>query len=252
MLETISLLGVKVSRVNLQSACRQILQWVSERNSTYVCIAPVSTLVDANRDPNYAKVINAAGMVTPDGMPVVWLAKIKGCSHISRTYGPDLMRLVCKEGQDKGLRHFFYGSSAETLVQLQTCLRDMYPKIEIAGVYAPGFYPQAQQESDQVLSLINESRADVLWVGIGSPKQDFWMSINRPLLNVPVIMGAGAAFDFLSGEKPQAPLWMQRSGLEWLFRLCCEPKRLWRRYLIGNTLFLFYLIRDLFKKNDTP
>ncbi|MBF0489608.1 MAG: WecB/TagA/CpsF family glycosyltransferase [Candidatus Omnitrophica bacterium] len=249
MIETILLLGVKVSRVNLDSASQQIFQWIKEKKQTYVCVAPVATLVDANRDPAYAAVVNAAGMVTPDGMPVVWLARAKGCRDIERTYGPDLMRLVCKQFQQKGLRHFFYGSTEKTLVQLQQSLKEQYLDINIVGVYSPSFQSQAVRESDEVIRLINESKADVLWVGLGSPKQDFWMSMHRPLLDVPVIVGAGAAFDFLSGCKPQAPVWMQRSGLEWVFRLGCEPQRLWRRYLIGNTLFIFYILRDLIKRN---
>jgi N-acetylglucosaminyldiphosphoundecaprenol N-acetyl-beta-D-mannosaminyltransferase len=249
MLKTISLLGIKVSRVNLNLAYNEIIQWIKEKESTYVCIAPVSTLVDAKRDSSYASVINAARMVTPDGMPVVWLAKLKGCKDIQRTYGPDLMRLVCNQGQKHGLRHFFYGSTSETLVQLQQRLKALYPDLIIVGTYSPAFHPKAVQESNEIIRLINDSKADILWVGLGSPKQDFWMSIHRPLLNAPVIVGAGAAFDFLSGVKPQAPRWMQRSGLEWLFRLGCEPKRLWKRYLIGNTLFIGYVLKDLFKKD---
>ena len=249
MMEIILLLGVKISRVTPALAYQQICQWIKDRSKVYVCVAPVSTLVDAKRDPKYAHVINTAGMITPDGMPVVWLAKLKGCSDIVRTYGPDLMHLVCKQGQAQGLRHFFYGSTPATLVQLQQRLSGLYPSLDIVGTYSPPFFSVAQQESDEVIRLINASKADVLWVGLGSPKQDFWMSIHRPLLDVPVIIGAGAAFDFISGCKPQAPRWMRHSGLEWLFRLCCEPKRLWRRYLIGNTLFIFYVLKDLFRKN---
>ncbi len=250
MLKTISLLGVKVSRVNLERAYQQIFQWIKEKKQSYICIAPVSTLVDANGDDQYKVIVNNAGMVTPDGMPVVWLAKSKGCKDIERTYGPDLMHLVCKEGQALGLRHFFYGSTPDTLIQLQNCLKANYPDLNIAGSYAPSFFSKVQKEKEEVILRINESRVDILWVGLGSPKQDFWMSMHRPLLNVPVIVGAGAAFDFLSGMKLQAPCWMQKSGLEWFFRLCCEPKRLWRRYLIGNTLFILYILRDLFKKDQ--
>jgi N-acetylglucosaminyldiphosphoundecaprenol N-acetyl-beta-D-mannosaminyltransferase len=250
MLETISLLGVMVSRVNPHSACKQILQWIKEKQRIYVCVAPVSTLVDCQRIAGYRKIINQAAMVTPDGVPVVWLAQLKGAKGIARTYGPDLMRLTCDLGQNLGLRHFFYGGTPQTLIQLQNCLRAMYPKIEITGVYAPGFYSQVQQESDEVLRLINESRSDILWIGLGSPKQDFWMNIHRSLLNVPVMIGSGAAFDFISGVKPEAPRWMQRTGLGWFFRLCSEPKRLWRRYLIGNTLFVYYVIKDLFSRKQ--
>ncbi len=247
MLKTISLLGVSVSRVSPVLAARQICRWVAQEYHTYVCVAPVSTLVDAQRDPQYRAAVNASGMVTPDGMPVVWLARAKGCKDINRTYGADLMQEVCKQGQKIGLRHFFYGSTVGTLEKLEQRLTAMYPRLLIAGSYAPPHRNGLWAENQEVIGRINDSGADILWVGLGSPKQDFWMQNHRPLLDVPVIVGAGAAFDFLSGTKPQAPRWMQKSGLEWLFRLLCEPRRLWKRYLVGNSLFIYYVIKDCFK-----
>jgi len=244
MLKTISLLGVPISRVNPVFAAGQICQWVAQRNRTYVCVAPVSTLVEAEQNPQYMKVLLAAGMVTPDGMPVVWLARAQGCKDIARTYGPDLMQEVCKQGEPIGLRHFFYGSSDATLEKLQQRLKSSYPKLVIAGSFAPGFQDDFAFKDQEAVSRINGTQADILWVGLGSPKQDFWMQNHRPLLDVPVIVGAGAAFDFLSGVKPQAPRWMQNSGLEWLFRLICEPRRLWKRYLVGNSLFIYYVLKD--------
>jgi len=249
MLKIISLLGVNVSRVNPVLAVQQICEWVEQKQRTYVCVAPVSTLVDAQHDPKYMKVVNAAGMVTPDGMPIVWLAKSKGCQEMARTYGPDLLLQVCNHGQDIGLRHFFYGATEETLRKLQQKLLEAYPKMLVAGAYAPPFSPQVWPEDKQVIDRINSAAVDIIWVGLGSPKQDFWMQLHRPLLNAPVIIGAGAAFDFCAGVKPQAPRWMQDCGLEWFFRLCCEPGRLWKRYLIGNSLFLFYLLKDSFRKS---
>jgi len=248
MLKIISLLGVNVSCVNPDLAIRQIYEWVGHKQRTYICVAPVATLVDARRDPKYLEVVNAAGMVTPDGMPVVWLAQSKGCKDIARTYGPDLMLEVCNQGQDLGLRHFFYGGTEDTLQKLKQKLLHAYPRMLVAGSHSPPFHDQVWQEEKEVTDRINSSAADIVWVGLGSPKQDFWMHLHRPLLNAPVIIGAGAAFDFCSGVKPQAPRWMQGCGLEWFFRLCCEPGRLWKRYLIGNSLFLIYLIKDLFKK----
>lgn len=248
MLKTISLLGVNVSRVNPVLALRQIFEWVEQKKRTYVCVAPVATLVDARRDGQYLAVVNEAGMVTPDGIPVVWLARARGCKDIERTYGPDLMLEACKKGQDLGLRHFFYGGTEDTLQKLQQRLLAAYPKIIVAGSYAPPFRPEVWQEEKGIIDRINDSVADIVWVGLGSPKQDLWMHVHRPLLNASVIVGAGAAFDFCSGVKPQAPRWMRPLGLEWFFRLCCEPGRLWKRYLIGNSLFLIYLIQDSFKK----
>ncbi|MBF0570635.1 MAG: WecB/TagA/CpsF family glycosyltransferase [Candidatus Omnitrophica bacterium] len=249
MLKTISLLGVNVSRVDLALAARQIFEWVKQKERTYVCVAPVATLVDAQRDPEYLGAVNDAGMVTPDGMPIVWLARSRGCADIARTYGPDLMLEVCNHGQDLGLRHFFYGGTEDTLRKLKQKLLESYPRMMVAGSYAPPFKPGVWQEEREVIDHINGAAADIVWVGLGSPKQDFWMHLHRSLLNAPVIVGAGAAFDFCSGVKPQAPRWMQACALEWFFRLCCEPGRLWKRYLIGNSLFLIYLIKDLFKKS---
>jgi N-acetylglucosaminyldiphosphoundecaprenol N-acetyl-beta-D-mannosaminyltransferase len=251
MLKTISLLGVNVSRVNPVLAVHQICEWVRQKQRTYVCVAPVATLVDARRDPKYLAAVNAAGMVTPDGMPVVWLARSRGCKEVTRTYGPDLMLELCNHGQDLGLRHFFYGGTEDTLQKLQQKLRESYPQILIVGSYAPPFKRQVWQEDKEIIDRINNSAADIVWVGLGSTKQDFWMQLHRPLLNAPVIVGAGAAFDFCSGVKPQAPRWMQGCGLEWFFRLCCEPRRLWKRYLIGNSLFLIYLVKDFFKKEPS-
>ena len=248
MLKTINLLGVHVSQVNPVMAVQQIFDWVRQKQRTYVCVAPVATLVDARRDSRYAEAVNAAGMVTPDGMPVVWLARARGCKDIMRTYGPDLMLEVCHHGQDFGLRHFFYGGTQGTLQLLEQKLREAYPQIVVVGTYAPPFKNEVWQEEADVIDRINKAAPDIIWVGLGSPKQDFWMQMHRPLLDAPVIVGAGAAFDFCSGVKPQAPRWMQSNGLEWFFRLCCEPGRLWKRYLIGNSLFLIYLVQDLFKR----
>jgi len=249
MFKTVSLLGVNVSRVNPVVAVCQICEWVRQKQRTYVCVAPVATLVDARRDPLYAQAVNGSGMVTPDGMPVVWLARSRGCKDIARTYGPDLMLDVCDHGQELGLRHFFYGGTEDTLERLQQKLKTSYPGILIAGSYAPPFKPQVWQDEKKIIDHINSSAADIVWVGLGSPKQDLWMQLHRPLLNAPVIVGAGAAFDFCSGVKPQAPRWMMAIGLEWFFRLCSEPRRLWKRYLVGNSLFLIYLIEDMFRKS---
>jgi N-acetylglucosaminyldiphosphoundecaprenol N-acetyl-beta-D-mannosaminyltransferase len=242
--ETFDVLGVKVSALNLGTAVRALRDMVKSRSRGYVCVAPVSTIVEARRDPEYRKVVNQAALVTPDGMPVVWLGRRKGHHEMSRTYGPDLMARLCGTEDGRGLRHFFYGGTGDVCDKLVHHLREKFPDIIVAGTFAPAFTPEAELAPDRVRELINAARPDILWVALGSPKQDFWMSINRPRLDVPVMIGVGAAFDFLAGVKPQAPAWMQRSGFEWLFRLCAEPKRLWKRYLVGNTLFLWWLLLE--------
>ena len=249
-LDAIKILGVNVSIVNPDLACRKIGQWIEDYKKTYVCVAPVSTIVDCQRDEVYRKIVNSAGMVTPDGMPLVWLAKRSGKKNIERTYGPDLLLAFCRYGCLRGYRHFFYGGSEETNKKLIVQLKDVCPTIYIAGTFAPGFLKVGEKEKDQVIDQINQAKPDILWVGLGSPKQDHWMSLHRPLLNVPVIAGVGAAFDFVAGVKQQAPRWMQRSGLEWLFRLCCEPQRLWKRYLLGNPYFLYLLMKNNLSKRS--
>jgi len=225
MSDSLDILGVKIAATNLQLACQLIDRWIKERHKTYVCIAPVSTIVDCQYDPEYRKVVNSAGMATPDGMPLVWLARMRG------------------------YRHYFYGATPEVLERLESRLKNQFPDVKIVGSFSPGFSKQCQDESPEVLQEINRLQPDILWVGLGSPKQDFWMYRHRDKLEVPVMVGVGAAFDFLAGTKPQAPVWMRGIGLEWFFRFCCEPKRLWKRYLIGNSRFIYYLFRDSLTKN---
>ncbi|MEI6437741.1 MAG: WecB/TagA/CpsF family glycosyltransferase [Candidatus Omnitrophota bacterium] len=249
-MDSYRVLDINVSAVNLDLAFALIRDMVASRRKGYVCVAPVSTLVDARCDPRYRTVVNAAAMVTPDGTPVAWLGRSRGFKEVRRTYGPDLMLKVCDEGRPRGLRHFFYGATAEICDKLERNLLDRFPDLIVAGKIAPSYMKVAEPLTAAVINQINTARPDVLWVGLGSPKQDFWMSQNRASLEVPVMVGIGAAFDFHAGVKPQAPRWMQAMALEWLFRLCCEPRRLWKRYLVGNTLFVYWLLKDMvFKRN---
>ena len=245
-MEHVNVCDVNVSSVNLDSACRVIDQWIQEGHKTYVCVAPASTIVDCCCDEQYRRVVNEAGMVTPDGMPVVWAGKLKGGKHIARTYGPDLMLALCAFGEERGYRHFFYGGIPQNCDALEKRLKERFSSIKVAGRISPPYRNVGAMESNDVISQINAAKPDILWIGLGSPKQDFWMHQHRAQLDVPVMIGVGAAFDFLAGTKRQAPRWMRNSGLEWLFRLCCEPKRLWRRYLIGNAQFLYFLAKDFF------
>lgn len=240
--------GVGVSAINLDFARREFDQWIKAGKKVYVCVAPVSTIVDCQKDAEYRNIVNQADMVTPDGMPTVWLAHLKGEAHVQRTYGPDLMLEICKDGETKNYRHFFYGGTKETCEQLSVKLKEKYPQINIAGSYAPDKVSLYYEEKKDIINQINKSQADILWVGLGSPKQDYWMHRHRAQLDVPVLVGVGAAFDFVAQTKKQAPRWMQRNGLEWFFRLCTEPQRLWKRYLVGNSLFVYYLVCDMFRK----
>lgn len=237
-------LGVKISSTNLEHTSQTIEDWIQNKRKNYICIAPVSTVISCQEDEKYRSIINNAGMTTPDGMPLVWLGRAGGNRKIQRTYGPDLLLYFCNRSQQKRFRHYFYGGSKETMDALLINLKKKFPNLNIVGHYAPPLRGVQELESKEVLQQMNDAHPDVLWIGLGSPKQDYWMHQHREELDVPVMIGVGAAFDFIAGTKKQAPRWMQRSGLEWLFRLCLEPKRLWRRYLIGNSKFIYLLIKE--------
>jgi len=251
MTETLDIFGVRVTDTNLSMAAQTIDGWIQQRVKTYVCVAPVSTVVQCQEDKDYCQIVNKAGMVTPDGMPIVWTGKLMGKKRIGRTYGPDLMLVLCEQGQMKGYRHFFYGGTPPANQRLVEKLKQRFPKINIVGNLAPAAQAVGEMDSAQTLEAINNAQADILWVGLGSPKQDYWMHNHRDRLNVPVMIGVGAAFDFVAGIKKQAPVWMRKIGLEWLFRLCCEPGRLWRRYFFGNSKFIYLSMRYWFTRRMT-
>ncbi len=184
-------------------------------------------------------------MTTPDGMPLVWLSRLHGRRHVSRVYGPDLLIAVCQESIRAGYRHFFYGGAEGVPEALAAALLRRFPGLVVAGTYSPPFRPLTPEEDEQIVAMIDRARPDIVWVGLGAPKQEYWMAEHVGRLEAPVMVGVGAAFDFHSGRKKQAPRWMQRSGLEWLFRLLTEPRRLWRRYLINNPLFLWLVALQL-------
>jgi len=247
--ETYDVLGVKISALDPFKAEEIIAAMIARRQKGYVCVAPVATVMDCQENPGYRQVINNADLVTPDGAPIAWLGRLAGHKAARRTYGPDLMLQLCDHGRALGWKHFFYGGTPGVCDKLEHCLKVQFPGLNVVGKFSPPFTAQAERLGQDVLGLINAAQPDIIWVGLGAPKQDFWNVLNRSELDAPVLIGIGAAFDFLSGMKPQAPRWMQTLGLEWLFRLCCEPRRLWRRYLVGNTHFLWLLLVNRLRKN---
>jgi N-acetylglucosaminyldiphosphoundecaprenol N-acetyl-beta-D-mannosaminyltransferase len=236
--ERVNILGVGVSAVNMEQALQLIDGWVEAGENTYVCVCPVHSIMECRRSEATRHIFNAAGMVTPDGMPVVWVARWSGHPDVDRVYGPDLMLAVLERERH---RHFFYGGGQGVAQRLADSMKKRYPKLEVAGCIEPPFARIDELCTPEVAEQINSSGADVVWIGMSSPKQDHWMARMRPMLKAPVLIAVGAAFDFHTGTVPQAPRWMQRSGLEWLFRLAMQPRRLWRRYLIDNPWFLFEL-----------
>jgi N-acetylglucosaminyldiphosphoundecaprenol N-acetyl-beta-D-mannosaminyltransferase len=240
-LSRVNILGVGVSAVNMQQALDQIDAWIRSGERHYVCVCPVHSIMECRRSPEVRRIFNSAGMVTPDGMPVVWIARHSGHPQVSRVYGPDLLLAELERSAKAGHRHFFYGGGPGVAQRLADRMRERFPGVEIVGVHEPPFAPLDQLATPATAELIDAVRPDVVWVGMSSPKQDMWMARMRPLLEAPVLIAVGAAFDFHSGAVSQAPLWMQRSGLEWLHRLATDPRRLWRRYLVDNPWFLWEL-----------
>jgi N-acetylglucosaminyldiphosphoundecaprenol N-acetyl-beta-D-mannosaminyltransferase len=236
----VNVLGVGVSAINMDQALAQIDQWVSAYEPGYVCICTVHGVMDCQRFDDLKQIFNSAGMVTPDGMPLVWLARAEH-PHVSRVYGPDLMLAEFARSPSNGRRHYLYGGMNGTGERLAGAMRARFPGIEIVGVLEPPFASLDELVSQDTAAAINAAHPDVVWVGIGSPKQERWVARMRPLLAAPVLIPVGAAFDFHSGAVHQAPRWMMRSGFEWLFRLMTDPRRLWRRYLIDNPWFVWAL-----------
>ncbi|MEI8121103.1 MAG: WecB/TagA/CpsF family glycosyltransferase [bacterium] len=232
-------LDVGVSELTMDEAVRRVEGWVSRRDRVYVNVCTTDTVLKCHDDARLAAIVEGAGMATPDGMPLVWIGRAKGFA-VDRVYGPDLMLRVI--GQVGGLRHYFYGATEQTLVRLQERLSTSFPGMSVVGTYAPPFRPLREDEVGVIANAINAARPDVVWVGIGTPRQDFWMAQFRPLLDAPVLIAVGAAFDFHAGMVYQAPRWMMGIGMEWLFRLLMDPRRLWRRYLIGNVRFVGLLL----------
>jgi N-acetylglucosaminyldiphosphoundecaprenol N-acetyl-beta-D-mannosaminyltransferase len=191
-------------------------------------------------------------MVTPDGMPLVWISRMMGFRRVERVYGPDLMLEVCALSVERRYRHFLYGGAPGVAQKLEETLRLRFPGIDIAGTYCPPFCELSSEEDKAMVETINNSHADIVWIGLGTPKQEYWMAGHRHILDASVLVGVGAAFDFISGVKRQAPKWIQRIGLEWVFRLCAEPKRLARRYLVNNPSFLFMMCRQFLGRKPPP
>lgn len=238
---------LSVNGLRFEEALTLIDSWIARDERHYVNLCTAYTAIECYRSPKLAAIIRNSGMATPDGMPLVWLGRLRGYA-VERVYGPDLMLAVCARGVPKGYRHFLYGGRQGVANELARHLRERIPGVQIAGVLAPPFRDLTDAEERSIATIINSSNADIVWVGLGTPKQDYWMAHFRPRLTAPVLIAVGAAFDFLSQRVRQAPVWLRQTGFEWLFRLSQEPSRLWRRYLIGNPLFIGLVLRQLIRE----
>ena len=235
-------LGVRVDAIAMDEAVATLEDLVRARGKGYFVFCTVSSILSAREDPSVARALADATVVTPDGMPLVWLGRRSVDGSVERVYGPDFLRAVFE--RTTGLRHFLYGGAPGVAERVEAALARDYPESIVVGTFSPPMGLQAGGIDEEGAAAIRAARPDVVWVGLGHPKQELWMHTMSDHLDVPVLAGVGAAFDFVSGAKKEAPLWMRRSGLQWLHRLSSEPRRLWRRYVLGNLRFLWLLVRE--------
>lgn len=223
----------------------QMEEWIrDQRGSHFIAVTGMHGVSEACRDPELRHILNSADLLVPDGMPLVWLGRLRGFALRRRVYGPELMETFCRE-TGRRYRHFLYGGMPGVPETLAAALKGRYG-VRVVGTYSPPFRPLTQEEAEQVAGVIHKAAPDVLWAGLSTPKQERWMFEHRNTLPVPVMVGVGAAFDFNTGRVRQAPSWMREHGLEWLFRLSQEPRRLWRRYLVLGPQFVWNVLLELF------
>ena len=238
-------MGVRVDALNLDILSAYINRWIKSNYRDYIVLTGAHGIVEMQNDRELKKINNLAGLVTPDGMPEVWLGKLKGLKNIEKVYAGNAMHRIFQDGLNDGYKHFFYGGSRGVARNLARKMKVLYPEIIIVGTYCPPFRPLRESEKKKLTTLVNGTRADIVWCGLGCPKQEKWMADFRPRLIAPVLIGVGAGFDFLSGAVPLAPKFIQNSGFEWMFRMLTNPRKLIKRYLYVVPVFTFYVVLEL-------
>lgn len=242
-LDCCDIMGVHISVTNMEKTVAKIKDNLSEWSGKYICVSNVHTTVTASEDKDYLKIQNGAVIALPDGGPLSKFSRERGYSGAERVTGPDLMKRILSESVEYGWRHFFYGSTEETLSKLKKTIAERYPGVEVSGMISPPFRPLTVAEDDEIVEEITKTKPDFVWVGLGAPKQEVWMAAHQD--RIPGLMiGVGAAFDYEVGNIKRAPMWMQRMSLEWLYRLMQDPKRLCSRYLRTNTKYLLWKYRN--------
>jgi N-acetylglucosaminyldiphosphoundecaprenol N-acetyl-beta-D-mannosaminyltransferase len=246
---------MRVDATSYPHAAQEVLRWARTGESRYVCVATVNNVIEAYDDPRFRTIMEAADLVTPDGMPLVWGLRLLGVGGATRVYGPDLTPVVCQLAAEQGVPVGFYGGTEDVLKELVAKLRQRFSGLKVAYRASPPFRPPTAEEQRRTIEDLHRSGARILFVGLGTPKQEQWMAAHKPQVRA-VMLGVGAAFDFLAGRKRQAPRLVQRFGLEWLYRLVHEPRRLWRRYLYRNprfvVLFAAQLVRERRLRQTEP
>jgi N-acetylglucosaminyldiphosphoundecaprenol N-acetyl-beta-D-mannosaminyltransferase len=246
---TYSVLGTRVNAVQIPDVIAQMQDWIARRDSCrYIAVTGMHGVTEAKHDPQLRAALQSASLVVPDGMPLVWLGRKHGFALPRRVYGPELMLRFWQETPSARYRHFFYGGALGVAEALSTKFTRQFPGHQIAGTFSPPYRNLTPDEDREICSVINDSNPDIVWVGLGTPKQERWMRDHQNRLTAPVFVGVGAAFDFHAGRKRSAPAWMGDHGLEWLFRLAQEPRRLWRRYLLRGSEFAALALLELLKE----
>ena len=244
----IKVLGYKINLVQMEQVLEVMERWIQENSlNKYIVASGMHGIMEAHKDAGFKTVVNSADLFVADGISLVWAARLRGHSLKKRVSGPTLMARFLELANERGYKVFFYGDTQETLDQLTAKLEQRYDQLNIVGAYSPPFRALTEEEDREIVSMINESRADVVWIGLGLPKQERWMYEHRESLTVPVSVGVGAAFKFESGAVGRAPSWLGELGFEWLWRLIQEPRRIWRRVFIDGPCFVGHLFLEISK-----
>lgn len=241
-------LGVQVDAIDLRTAADRLEEWIASGRRSYVCHANVHGVMEARSDPEVRAAYNRAGLTVADGMPLVWLGRRAGHAGTGRVYGPDLMLELCARAARSGASCFYFGGAPGVAESLASAMEARFPGLRTAGTCSPPFGLDARQVDAKAVTRINAARPDIIWVGLGCPRQELWMATHRGSLEARALIGVGAAFDFHTGRVKQAPAWMQARGLEWFYRLTQEPRRLWKRYLVTNTMFVWAVMTQPLRK----
>ncbi len=240
------ILGVGVDALQIPGVIHEVENWIQSHDGChFIAVTGMHGVMEAQHEAPFKAILNSADLVVPAGMPLVWISRLRGYRLRRRVYGPELMSTVFATTADKGYRHFLYGGEPGVAERLARCLQRRFPGTKIAGCYSPPFRALTADEDASIVERIENAQSDIVWVGLSTPKQEQWMDAHRDKLRVPVLVGVGAAFDFLAGTKRQAPAWIREHGLEWLFRLLQEPERLWRRYVVYGSEFVFLATLEL-------
>jgi N-acetylglucosaminyldiphosphoundecaprenol N-acetyl-beta-D-mannosaminyltransferase len=240
-----NVLGVGVDIVDISRATTACQEMIVSGRRGYVCVTGVHGVMEAQRNPEFRTILNNSFLTVPDGMPLVWVGHLQACHGISRVYGPDLMIELCRSSVRPGHRHFLYGGNEGVAQHLASNLRRRFPGLQIVGTYTPPFRPLSRDEEREFVKIVAACKPDVIWVGLSTPKQERFMARYLNQLDTKVMIGVGAAFDIHTGRIKDAPMWMKMAGLQWLHRLLQEPRRLWKRYLVNNPIFLVRIALQL-------